>query len=89
MSSEPNLRRSYSFCRIADDLVDEAGDRKNASDVLDQCALELERRFTSKVDCVEQGYSKYPELTQAIKIYPQQDCALSHYKVFLKDSARI
>ncbi|BCS02780.1 phytoene/squalene synthase family protein [Aspergillus luchuensis] len=60
----------YSFCRIADDLVDEAGDRKNASDVLDQCALELERRFTSKVDCVEQGYSKYPELTQAIKNLP-------------------
>ncbi|GLA74266.1 terpene cyclase [Aspergillus tubingensis] len=60
----------YSFCRIADDLVDEAGDRKSASDVLDQCTLELESRFTSKVDCVELGYSKYPELTQAIKNLP-------------------
>ncbi|PYH70974.1 Lycopene beta-cyclase [Aspergillus vadensis CBS 113365] len=60
----------YSFCRIADDLVDEAGDRKKASDVLDQCALELESRFASKRDCVKQGHSKYPELTQAINNLP-------------------
>ncbi|GKZ51979.1 hypothetical protein AbraIFM66951_008949, partial [Aspergillus brasiliensis] len=60
----------YSFCRIADDLVDNAIDSQQALDIIDCCAAELEARFTTKSSYHVQENTKYPELIEAITNLP-------------------
>ncbi|RAH65673.1 phytoene synthase [Aspergillus aculeatinus CBS 121060] len=65
----------YYFCRIADDLIDNAPDQITAVTAINNCRTQLARRFSP--DWEEQGEPKSSELSEAIAALPASRLRLS------------
>lgn len=76
-----NLYR-YSFCRVIDDLVDEAPDSSTARSVIQDCALLLEQRFAGKN--MAKSIRSDPVLLSSIEHLPVERLSIGPLQNLLK-----
>ncbi|RAH60213.1 phytoene synthase [Aspergillus piperis CBS 112811] len=72
----------YSFCRVIDDLVDEAPDSSTARSVIQECALLLEQRFAGKD--MEKSIRSDPVLLSSIEHLPVERLSIEPLQNLLK-----
>ncbi|XRM37017.1 hypothetical protein ABZX51_000509 [Aspergillus tubingensis] len=72
----------YSFCRVIDDLVDEAPDSSTARSVIQECALLLEQRFAGKN--LAKGIRSDPALLSSIEHLPVERLSIEPLQGLLK-----